>query len=137
MQNTPHQIPKQAPLAVMPWSLRAWPPLLWQAGDDGLADFRHVNTCIAAAVGSSQRLTGQTVWAGRVGGAEAGMAWDWVEITSGIVAMADPLAVVTNLRVVGDEGEVLTALEAARYLNGLVRNLPWQHEVGRALATRH
>jgi hypothetical protein len=41
--------------------------------------------------------------------------------------------VVTNLRLVGDEGEVLTAYEAARFLNEIVHTLPWQDEVQRAL----
>jgi hypothetical protein len=47
--------------------------------------------------------------------------------------MADPMSVVTNLRFVGEQGEVLTALEAVRFLNELVHQLPWQHEVARAL----
>jgi hypothetical protein len=49
------------------------------------------------------------------------MAWDWMQIARGVVAMADPMAVVTNLRLVGTEGEVLTAHEAACFLNELVR----------------
>ena len=83
------------------------------------------------------RITGQTIWAGTIDGAEAGMAWDWIEIAHGIVAMADPMSVVTNLRIVSIDGEVLTAQEAARFLNGIVHGLPWQDEVGRALATCH
>ncbi len=43
----------------------------------------------------------------------------------------------TNLRLVGQEGEVLTALEAARYLNEIVHALPWQTEVQRALHVGH
>ena len=87
--------------------------------------------------GAPSRVIGQTIWAGTLAGSDAGMAWDWVEIADGIVAMADPMSVVTNLRIVGDEGEVLTSTEAARFLNGIVHALPWQDEVGRALATCH
>ncbi len=65
------------------------------------------------------------------------MAWDWIEIADGIVAMADPMSVVTNLRIVGGEGEVLTAQAAALYLTGIVHGLPWQNAVGLALATYH
>lgn len=57
------------------------------------------------------------------------MAWDWIQIAHGVVAMADPMSLVTNLRLVGDQGEVLTSCESARYLNEFVRLLPWQHEV--------
>jgi hypothetical protein len=110
---------------------------LWQVGDVAPAEFHHLSTHVVNHAGSRQRMAGQTIWAGSVAGGEAGMAWDWVEIADGIVAMADPMSVVTNLRIVGDEGEVLTAQAAARFLNGLVHALPWQHEVGRALATCH
>jgi len=75
------------------------------------------------------------MWGGSSADGEAGVAWDWVQVAHGIVAMADPLAVVTNLRFIGDEGEVLTAYEAARFLNEIVHALPWQHEVARALAS--
>jgi hypothetical protein len=86
--------------------------------------------------GGHSRVAGQTIWAGTIDGTEAGMAWDWIEIGHGIVAMADPLSVVSNVRFLGDEGEVLTALQAAPYLNGLVHQLPWQQEVERALRHR-
>jgi hypothetical protein len=78
-------------------------------------------------------FSGQTLWMARGTAGEAGMAWDWIEISHGVVAMADPLSVVSNVRFIGHEGEVLTALQAAPYLNGLVHQLPWQQEVERAL----
>jgi len=137
MQNTRHQLHERNPLALMPWSLRAWPPLLWQANERSAAEFRHLGTRVMSGNAVGARVAGQTIWAGTVSGVEAGMAWDWVEIAHGIVAMADPMSVITNLRIIGDEGEVLTAVEAARFLNGLVHALPWQDEVERALQTFH
>ena len=79
------------------------------------------------------RSAGQTLWGGSLDDGDAGVAWDWVQISRGVVALADPMSVVTNLRLVGDEGEVLTALQASRYLNALVHELPWQGEVERGL----
>ena len=80
------------------------------------------------------RVAGQTLWGGVSSDGEAGVAWDWIEMPRGLVAMADPMCVVTNIRLVGDEGEVLTAFEAARHFNWIVHALPWQHEVERALS---
>ena len=117
------------------WSLRAWPPVLWQADRAAGLHFRHLGTRVAFPGGRPWAMTGQTIWGGRSDDGEAGVAWDWVQIAQGIVAMADPLSVVTNLRFVGAEGEVLTAWEAARFLNEIVHALPWQYEVARALAT--
>ena len=110
------------------WSLRAWPPLLWQATEPVPAHFQHLDTRIALPGDTACAAVGQTFWAASADTGDAGMAWDWVLITRGVVAMADPLAVVTNLRLVGREGEVLTALQAACFLNELVRALPWQRE---------
>ena len=47
--------------------------------------------------------------------------------------MADPMAVVTNVRLIDEEGEVLTAVETARHINVIVHGLPWQDEVWRLL----
>ena len=64
---------------------------------------------------------------------QVGVAWDWVQVSRGVVAMADPMCVVSNLRLIGAQGEVLTAWESARHLNQIVYGLPWQGEVQRAL----
>ena len=82
-------------------------------------------------------MAGQTIWGGSHDDGDAGVAWDWVQISANVVAMADPMSVVSNLRLLGQEGEVLTALESARYLNEIVHALPWQSEVQRALHVGH
>lgn len=87
------------------------------------------------AGGELEPPSGQTVWVSQCDDGEVGMAWDWVQVARGVVAMADPMSVVTNLRLVGEEGEVLTASAAALFLNQYVRSLPWQSEVRRALST--
>ncbi len=119
--------------AVTPWVLRTWPPVLWQASAGAPARFHHIGTRIIFSGDPLYPPAGQTVWAASANEGEAGMAWDWVQIARGVVAIADPMSVVTNLRLVGGEGEVLTAHQAALFLNELVRTLPWQTEVQRAL----
>jgi hypothetical protein len=134
MSNTSLQL-SASPLscAVTPWALRAWPPILWQAGNRAPARFQHIGTRIAISGDPLYPPAGQTVWAAHADDGEAGMAWDWVQIANGVVAISDPMSVVTNLRFVGGEGEVLTAYESALFLNEIVRTLPWQSEVQRAL----
>lgn len=119
--------------SVAPWALRAWPPLLWQAGRPPRGEFHHLGTRITYPGDRMVRTAGQTLWGGSLDDGDAGVAWDWVQISRGVVALADPMSVVTNLRLVGGQGEVLTALQAACYLNALVHELPWQCEVERAL----
>jgi hypothetical protein len=63
------------------------------------------------------------------------MAWDWIEIGKGVVAMVDPMRVVTNMQLVSIDGRPLTAADAALHINQFVRRLPWQDEVCRLLQT--
>jgi hypothetical protein len=117
---------------IAPWTLRAWPPLLWQATRTSQLHFVHLDTRVLSAAESSGPI-GQTLWIGPAADGEAGVAWDWVLMGRGVVAMADPMSVITNLRLVSPAGRVLTAFEAALHLNSLVHDLPWQHEVCRLL----
>jgi hypothetical protein len=77
---------------------------------------------------------GQTAWGGRAVDSAAGLSWDWIEIADGVIAIADPMTMTTNLRLLGPEGEVLTAHSAAPHLNRIAHQLPWQAEVRHALA---
>jgi hypothetical protein len=118
----------------MSWSVRAWPPLLWQAEVAAQLHFDHLDTQVFPVSGSESARSGQTIWRGHLDdGSEAGVAWDWVMLSQDVVAMTDPMCVVTNLRLLGERGEVLTAWESARHLSRIVYGLPWQREVKRAV----
>jgi hypothetical protein len=80
---------------------------------------------------------GQTLWLGDDGQTRAGVAWDWISLPAGVVAMVDPMALITNLQFLNPRGEVLAPLESVRQLNEIVHALPWQDEVQRALAIYH
>jgi hypothetical protein len=90
---------------------------------------RHLGTRVTNPGDQTTRTAGQTIWASAASGSQAGMAWDWIHLSRGIVAMADPLSVVTNLRLVNADGDGLTMLETLRYLNEVVHTLNWQDEV--------
>lgn len=115
------------------WTIRAWPARLWQA--DGASDlhFHHLDTQVFPMTDDDAPVSGQTVWRGAAADGEIGVAWDWVMLSQDVVAMADPMSVVTNLQLLGDSGEVLTSWEAARHLSRIVYGLPWQNEVKRVV----
>jgi hypothetical protein len=115
------------------WSIRAWTPLLWQAEGAARLQFDHLDTQIFPSSSEDTRVCGQTVWRTDAPDGEAGVAWDWVMLSDDVIAMADPMCVVTNLRLLGERGEVLTSWEAARHLSRIVYTLPWQGEVQRAV----
>jgi hypothetical protein len=125
MQPKPHHCP--------PWTVRAWPTLLWQVEKLEPLQLRHVDTRVTNPGDQISRTAGQTVWAATATSGQAGMAWDWIQLSHGIVAMADPLSVITNLRLVNSDGAVLSPVESLRHLNEIVHTLPWQDEVERVL----
>ncbi len=120
------------PAPIPAWAVFAWPTVLWQAPHRERRRFLHLGTRVTYT--GDPVCSGQTLWGDPDGEQAAGLAWDWIELAQGVVAMADPMAVITNVRLLGPGGEVLTAVEAAPHLNGLVHALPWQCEVQRALA---
>lgn len=131
-----------APSAVRPvasapasaWAVFAWPAVLWQAPCEQACSFRHLGTQVISRRTGEAPCCGQTVWGDTTQGERvAGLAWDWVELGHGIVAMADPMSVITNVRLLGPGGAVLSPLEATPHLNLLVHALPWQEEVQREL----
>lgn len=115
------------------WIVCAWPPVLWQADSPGPLNFVHLGTRVLSYGDALNPPSGQTLWGEASNDRSAGVAWDWVEVQDGVVAMADPMGLVTNLRLLDARGSTLTAFEVAVRLNGIVRRLPWQNEVQRAL----
>lgn len=118
------------------WSIRAWPTRLWQAEGTSDLHFHHLDTQVFPPTDHDTPVSGQTVWRGDSTEGDVGVAWDWIMLSRDVVAMADPMCVVTNLRLLGERGEVLTSWEAARHLSRIVYGLPWQSEVKRVVS-RH
>lgn len=119
------------------WIVYAWPRVLCNAERVPNLHFAHMSTRVLVAGDRDRPATGQTLWCGESDQGSAGVAWDWVCLPYGVVAIADPMAMITNLQLVNTEGDVLAPLELLRRLNEIVHALPWQGEVQRALSQRH
>lgn len=119
------------------WFVCAWPPVLWQVANAPPPHFVHLGTHVAPAHGPSAPSAGQTLWGDASGNRSAGVAWDWVTLQEGVVAMADPFGVVTNLKLLDSHGDALSPHAAALQLNEIVHGLPWQSEVCRVLSQPH
>ena len=117
-----------------PWTVRAWPSLLWQADSTMNLCLTHMHTRVVHSGLADSPCCGQTLWARTDDETTAGVAWDWVQLHQGVVAMADPMGLVTNLMLLDAHGEPIPTLQATLHLNEIVHALPWQTEVERALA---
>ena len=85
-----------------------------------------------------ERRQGQALWGGCIKGRHVGIAWDWAEVTSSVVAMSDPMKVLTNLVLTDDDGCILDDGATVLQLNGAIHELPWQDVVlgGRRTVSR-
>ena len=115
------------------WTVYTWTPVLWQAAAAPDLHFVHLGTRVLSFGDEDGPCSGQTLWGDHSEARAAGVAWDWVEVREGVVAMSDPLGMVTNLRLLDAHGEVLSQTQIALRLHQLVHALPWQTEVRRAL----
>ena len=116
------------------WIVYAWPRILCAADAAARLQFAHLSTQVLVAGAGRRPSTGQTLWLGRAGAAAAGVAWDWVSQPPGVVALADPMSLISNLQLVNEAGEVLAPIESVLQLNEIVHSLPWQDQVQRALS---
>lgn len=128
-----HSTP-QPPTAMIPaWIVCAWPPLLWQASAAAELHLVHLGTRVLSFGDRAGHCSGQTLWGETSSARTAGVAWDWVQIQQGVVALADPLGLITNLKLLDAQGAALNVQQTAIHLNQIVHSLPWQTEVQRAL----
>ena len=117
------------------WIVCAWPPVLWQASAALDLQLVHLGTRVLTFGDRAGPCSGQTLWGESSLERSAGVAWDWVQIQQGVVAIADPLGLITNLKLLDAAGETLNSHQMAIHLNEIVHALPWQTEVQRALAS--
>ena len=115
------------------WIVCAWPPVLWQASATLDLQLVHLGTRVLTFGDRAGPCSGQTLWGDASSDQSAGVAWDWVQIQQGVLAIADPLGLITNLTLLDAKGEALSGPQLAMHLNEIVHGLPWQSEVQRAL----
>ncbi|MDQ2736026.1 MAG: hypothetical protein M3Y55_13795, partial [Pseudomonadota bacterium] len=53
-------------------------------------------------------------------------AWDWREVRPGVVALSDPMTVLSNIVLLGEEGRPVDSFKRILHLNNVIFSLPWQ-----------
>lgn len=121
---------------IQAWMIKSWPTFecYLPAQADLPTRLRHMQSHVRDADAGAPQ--GETVWLGEIEGQRAAMAWEWVEFRAGVVMLADPNSIVTNLRFVDDQQAPVAALSVLVALNRIVHGLPWQQAVCRMLRAR-
>lgn len=128
-----------------PWAVTSM-PMVWLDDCDPVSaarNFRLVSvTAHSDAVGSDTVRHGQVLWASRLQRSEVAVAWDWVELPRKIIAMADPMQIVSNIQIRHEGDRWMNERHRILWLNDLVHALPWQADLalpspGQRLLTEH
>ena len=124
-------------MGLQSWMIKSWPIIDWfpPQPDEGWPSFLHMSTHVHHERRGTEPCVGSTVWVGAIDGAYAGLAWEWVELRPGVLMLADPNSIITNLQVM-DAGRLpKNPLDAAVSLNTVLHRLPWQEKVWTTVAS--
>lgn len=114
------------------WSTLALPQVEWPTCLVPPTRFRHLHTSVDEPELPRAREVGYTTWQSIESGPMVRLGWDWALIDEGIVVLADPLGINSNLCFL-QEQQPVHASRAAAHLNAIVHALPWQATILKAL----
>ena len=116
-------------MQVPAWQVASWSDVCvsltkW---NESIGELRHLGTSSQIDEKENGLRYGQAVWGVRANGDEwVGIAWDWREIRAGVVAMSDPMTVLSNLVFLDEEGRPVDPFKRILHLNNAVFSLDWQ-----------
>ncbi len=110
------------------WAIRSWPSVLLPYAEFCRSGFRHWNTQVIDPRAPPGTRRGQVTWIS-ARQPDIGLAWDWVEVLPGIVALEDPMQIVSNVELQDAKDRRLEDDARRLALNRVVHRLPWQRTV--------
>ena len=112
---------------------QSWAPCLVTVDEmeQLLGSMHHLGSILTTESAEAPR-EGRSVWVGSCGGNPIGLSWRWGEVRRNVLALADPMAIESNVRFAGRHGNTLSDGERTLYLNALVHGLDWQGVAARA-----
>ncbi len=113
---------------IQSWMIKSWATLEWYLPPqvETLPSFKHMGTQLRDDGGLAGLRAGDTVWMAQDEQRPVGLAWEWVEVKPGVVMLADPNSIITNLQFVDDHQLPVYGLAKTVAVNRLVHALAWQ-----------
>lgn len=120
------------------WTLISWPKVWFplEQHRNIATQIQHLSTSVNADKNDDGCVCGQVLFGLQSATEMFGVAWDWVAIGGRILAISDPMAIVSNVYFVGDNGVMLQESARLVQLNNVINHLPWQRPVRRNLPRR-
>jgi hypothetical protein len=122
-------------MTTQPWQIISWEPL-----PTSLETFRDMSRAmrnLGIAVhsrGPDGLCTGQVAWGMDAKAGPAGIAWDWAEVRAGVLAMADPMTILSNIVLLSPDTEQLVWSERLLKMHEAIHRFTWQSPVSRFCA---
>lgn len=119
-------------MLVPAWKVATWNPVVTTLHDfdDNVGQFTHLGTSVSDEPLESGLMSGQVLWGAQMKDGMVGLAWDWMEVKASVVAMADPMLIISNVRLVDEGGDDVTASERILRMNNVIHALGWQRGLG-------
>lgn len=115
------------------WNTLALPDVAWPQRRSLPARFRHLHTTVEPMEDTVAQEIGYTAWQSVDGGHPVRLGWDWALIDGGVVVVANPMSIHSNLRFTDDSGGPLMECRAVVQLHAIVHALPWQAAILKTL----
>jgi hypothetical protein len=118
-------------MSIPAWQVITWTPVETTVGEFSrlLGRFQHLGTSVHTDEPARGLKYGQVLWALEHGSSRIGLAWDWAEVREHVIAMADPMKVLSNVALRRDDGAALPEAERLLHLNGAIHGWRWQAQV--------
>lgn len=116
------------------WHIVTWGPVFVRehAFDAMVKRMRPLGVTIDTVQNEKHRR-GTVLWGVNDDRIHAGIAWDWLELTPGVIVMADPMKILSNLRVMADDEDGCELDGRLLRFNRALHRMHWQPALRRAL----
>ena len=117
-----------------PWHVASWRPVSLALAQRQwmIRRLEHRASSPAPAAALREGAQGQVMWACETPKGPVGLSWDWFALREGVLAMADPMKIVSNLELLDGDGSPVGESQRIVELNNIVHALAWQSRVLRA-----
>ena len=117
-------------------SIQGWQVIMWQRVGMKPKDlfrliprFRHLGTSLQLGEVSEGHCVGSTVWGCDYMGKQLGLTWEWIEVKPRVVALGDPMVLLSNVELMSDEEDAVEQGDRLLALHRVIYALPWQKQV--------
>lgn len=117
------------------WKILSLPPVLWQSPWPDVV-MHHLDTAIDETSIKGSYARGQSTWFLESPDGIGAVGWEWERFHRGVVALSDPMNIVSNLRIVDETQCPVNDSRRALVLNALVHGVDWQVQIRKQLRER-